>query len=96
MQKNVGGFDRGARIVVGPLLVLIGIAVLEGVLSLTAGAFGLALAVIALVSGAVLTTTAVTRKCPMNARLGIDTSRGGVDSSSEAERDENRRAGRLS
>lgn len=65
-------------------------------LSLTAGAFGLALAVIAFVSGAVLTTTAVTRKCPMNARLGIDTSRGGVDSSSEAGRDENRSAGRLS
>ncbi|ELY92035.1 YgaP family membrane protein [Natrinema altunense] len=96
MQKNVGGFDRGIRVVVGPLLVLIGIAALGGLLSLTAGSLGLALAVIALVSGAVLTTTAVTRKCPINARLSIDTSRGGVDSGSAAGRDENRRAGRLS
>ncbi|ELY81902.1 MULTISPECIES: DUF2892 domain-containing protein [Natrinema] len=96
MQTNVGGFDRGARLVVGPLLVIIGIAALGGVVSLTAGTLGLALATIALVAGAVLTTTAVTRKCPMNARFGIDTSRDGAESSAEPERDENRRAGRLS
>ncbi|MBZ6496903.1 YgaP family membrane protein [Natrinema longum] len=96
MQKNVGGFDRGARIVVGPILVLVGIGALGGLLSLTAGTLGLALAAIALVVGAVLTTTAVTQKCPMNARLGLDTYRDGAESSAEAGRDENRRAGRLS
>ncbi|PCR88989.1 YgaP family membrane protein [Natrinema ejinorense] len=96
MQKNVGGFDRGARIVVGPVLVLIGIAALGGLLSLTAGALGLALAAIALVGGAVLTTTAATQKCPMNARLGIDTYRDGAESNAEPVKDENRRAGRLS
>ncbi|ADB63044.1 hypothetical protein Htur_4224 (plasmid) [Haloterrigena turkmenica DSM 5511] len=96
MQKNVGGYDRGARFVFGPLLAIIGIAALGGLISLAAGTVGFALAAIALVVGAVLTITAVTQKCPMNGLLGIDTYRGGVESRSEGGRDENRRAGRLS
>jgi len=96
MQKNVGGYDRGARFVFGPILAVVGIAALGGVLSVTAGMLGVALAAIALVVGAVLTVTAVTQKCPMNARLGIDTYRDEVESRSEAGKEENRRAGRLS
>lgn len=96
MQKNVGGYDRGARLVFGPLLAIIGIAALGGVIALTTGPLGFALAAIALVVGAVLTITAVTQKCPMNGLLGINTYRGGVESRSEVGRDENRRTGRLS
>jgi hypothetical protein len=96
MQKNVGGYDRGARFVFGPFLAIIGIAALSGLISLTAGTIGFALAAIALVVGAVLTITATTQKCPMNALIGINTYRGEVESYSEVSKEENRKAGRLS
>jgi len=93
MQKNVGGYDRGARFVFGPFLAIIGIAALSGLISLTAGTIGFALAAIALVVGAVLTITATTQKCPMNALIGINTYRGEVESYSEVSKGKTARLG---
>lgn len=76
MEKNVGGTDRTARLVVGPLLALIGIAILGGWLTLASGTLGTALGAIALVVGVVLLFTGVTQLCVVNRLLGVDTYRG--------------------
>jgi hypothetical protein len=68
MNKNVGGIDRTARLVVGPLLLLVGIAAFVGVFPL--GTVG---GVVALVVGAVLTVTGAVQRCPLHTLLGIDT-----------------------
>lgn len=73
MDKNVGGYDRIARLVAGPILLALGIAALAGVLTLAEGATGMALAVIALLIGVVFLGTALTQKCPLNSLLGINT-----------------------
>jgi hypothetical protein len=75
MEKNVGGYDRTARFVVGPILVLVGLAALGGLFTLAAGTLGLVLAAVALLVGLVLATTAVTQKCPLNRALGLNTYR---------------------
>jgi hypothetical protein len=76
MQKNVGGFDRTARFVVGPILIIVGLAAFGGLITLAAGTLGLVIAAVALLVGLVLAATAVTQKCPLNDLLGIDTYRG--------------------
>ncbi len=68
MSKNVGGIDRKARLVVGPLLLLVSIAAFVGVLPL--GTLG---GVASLVVGVVLTVTGAVQRCPLNALLGVDT-----------------------
>ncbi|WP_136717082.1 YgaP family membrane protein [Halorientalis salina] len=73
MDKNVGGYDRIARLVAGPILLVLGIAALAGMLTLAEGTVGTALAVIALLIGVVFLGTALTQKCPLNSLLGIDT-----------------------
>jgi hypothetical protein len=75
MEKNVGGYDRLARFVVGPVLLLLGGAGLAGFVTLAAGTLGLALAGLALIVGAILAVTAVTQKCPLNSTLGLNTYR---------------------
>jgi hypothetical protein len=75
MDKNVGGYDRLARFVVGPILLVVGLAAAGGLLSLAAGTAGLALAAVAILVGAILTVTAITQKCPLNSLLGLDTYR---------------------
>ena len=78
MEKNVGGYDRTARLVLGPILVLVGAAWFAG-LGLPAAATTLALAgaaILALV-GVVFAVTGYTQKCPLNSVLGMDTYRGG-------------------
>ena len=75
MEKNVGGFDRTARFVVGPILIVVGLAAFGGLFTLAAGTLGLVLATVALLVGLVLATTAVTRKCPLNRALGLNTYR---------------------
>ena len=68
MNPNVGGLDRTARLVVGPLALLAGLGVLVDVLP--AGSLvGAAL----LVVGAILLVTGATRRCPLNSLLGVDT-----------------------
>ena len=76
MKKNVGGYDRMARFVLGPVLLVVGLGGLGGVLTLGTGTVGIGLAVAALLVGAVLTVTATVQRCPLNRALGIDTYRG--------------------
>ncbi|MFB6106211.1 MAG: DUF2892 domain-containing protein [Halobacteriaceae archaeon] len=69
MDQNVGGTDRLARLVVGPLLVLVAVVSLAGLYPLGPVVEG-----VALVVGAVLAVTGAVRKCPLNAAFGVDTS----------------------
>ncbi|MFB6161734.1 MAG: DUF2892 domain-containing protein [Haloferacaceae archaeon] len=78
MNKNVGGYDRLARAVVGPALLVVGLAAAAGYVTLAAGTLGLVLAALAILVGAVLAVTAATRTCPLNSVLGVDTYRGGT------------------
>jgi hypothetical protein len=75
MEKNVGGYDRIARLLVGPLLVLVGAAALGGLFSVAGGTLGLAIAVVAILVGAVFVVTGITQKCPLNNALGLNTYR---------------------
>lgn len=75
MEKNVGGYDRIARFVVGPVLIVVGAAAFGGLLTLAAGTLGLVLAGVAVLVGAVLTVTAATQKCPLNSVIGMNTYR---------------------
>lgn len=76
MKKNVGGFDRIARIIFGPLLILGGIAGYIGLIPVAFGPVPQALGSLILVLiGAILAVTAVTQKCPVNWVLGVDTYR---------------------
>ena len=76
MEKNVGGYDRIARAIVGPVLIIVGAAALAGFLTIATGTLGLVVAGAALLVGAVLTTTAFTQKCPLNNVLGFNTYKG--------------------
>jgi hypothetical protein len=68
MEQNVGGLDRTARLVIGPLLVIVGLAVLLGTVP-----GGQAVGAVLLVAGAVLLATGLTRRCVINRLLGVDT-----------------------
>lgn len=68
MRENVGGADRVARAVAGPALLAFGVG-----RWLTGGASAGAL--LAAVAGALITETAVTRVCPVNEVLGVDSAR---------------------
>lgn len=88
MEKNVGGFDRIARLVVGPLLVLAGIAGYVGVLVLAFGPVPQALAsVLVFLVGVILAVTGITQKCPLNRILGFDTYRPESPGSEEGDRE---------
>ncbi|WP_254543264.1 YgaP family membrane protein [Halomarina pelagica] len=77
MQKNVGGYDRIARLVLGPILVAVALAGLFGVVGLAIGPVStLIVAVIAGLVGVVFLVTGTTQKCPLNRALGVDTYRG--------------------
>lgn len=73
MQKNVGGYDRSVRFALGPILILVGVAAFSGLVTLSGGTLGLVLAGAAVAVGAVLTVTATTQKCPLNAAIGMNT-----------------------
>jgi len=64
MQENVGNTDRLLRIGIGASLATFGL------LRLKSGRLGPALL---FASGALLLESAITRVCPVNALLGIDT-----------------------
>ncbi|WP_276301762.1 YgaP family membrane protein [Halorussus lipolyticus] len=68
MEKNVGGFDRTARLILGPALLLVVLAWLLGAIALD-----LWLAVVVLLVGTILTVTGLTQKCPANSLLGMNT-----------------------
>ena len=76
MEKNVGGYDRIGRFVVGALLVVGGIAGYAGMLRLAIGPVPQALmALILVLIGVILVVTGYTQKCPINSVLKINTSR---------------------
>ena len=76
MEKNVGGYDRIGRFVVGTVLVLAGIAGYAGMLRVAVGPAPQALmALLLLLIGAILLVTGYTQKCPINQTLGINTYR---------------------
>jgi hypothetical protein len=66
MHENVGTMDRTARFVAGPLLMGLGATALGGRRGRTSG-------LVALVAGALVLESAVTRVCPLNRLLGLDT-----------------------
>ncbi|WP_276271163.1 YgaP family membrane protein [Haloarcula litorea] len=78
MQPNVGGYDRLARAALGPVAIVVGVALLIGAVSLDAGGLGAIVGVLALVVGVVFVATAALRWCPLNAVTAIDTTAGGT------------------
>lgn len=78
MDRNVGGLDRTARLVLGPLFVVAGVLVVLGVTPLGGSpAVTTAVALVLLVVGGVLLGTGGIQKCPLNEAAGIDTYEGG-------------------
>jgi len=70
MRENVGGADRVARFVIGPVLMGIGLVQLGS-------RRGRALAALALVAGAAVLESGITRVCPVSRLLGLDTAHPG-------------------
>jgi len=68
MRENVGGADRLVRAAAGPALLLLGYA-------RWGGRDGELPGLLAMLGGALITETAVTRVCPLNEVLGVDTAR---------------------
>lgn len=74
MKRNVGGIDRSARLVVGPVLVVVGAALALGLFDLgVVGTAAVVLTDLLLVVGAVFVVTGATQKCPANEIAGLDT-----------------------
>ena len=74
-EKNVGGRERLVRAILGPTLLVVGLATLVGVLSLGGGVSATVVGLVAVVAGMRLTITARTQKCYLNERLGRNTYR---------------------
>lgn len=73
---NVGGWDRIARLGIGPVLILAGIAGYAGVLALAVGPLPQALtSVVVFLVGIILLVTGLLQKCPLNSVLGMNTDR---------------------
>jgi hypothetical protein len=68
MKENVGSWDRRIRSIAGPILLGVGTRMLTRRKSPIGG-------VAAMLAGAMLSQTAMTRVCPMSAALGINTAR---------------------
>jgi uncharacterized membrane-anchored protein len=78
MEKNVGGYDRIGRFVIGAVLVVAGVAGYAGVIPVAVGPAPQALtAIVLVVIGAVLLATGYTRKCVINRILGVNTNKRG-------------------
>ena len=74
MKKNVGGVDRAARLVIGPVLLLAGVAGYVGLFSLAVGPLPQALtAAITFLVGTVLLVTGLIQRCPLNRLLKLNT-----------------------
>ena len=72
MEKNVGGVDRTARLVIGAVLAVAGIAAATGTIEIASAAI---VGGVAILIGAILLVTGTTRKCPINQAAGINTNR---------------------
>ncbi len=73
---NVGGWDRGIRLILGVLLLVLGFA----------GIFKGALAIIGYIIGAIALVTGLVTYCPINALLGFDTRKTGVALESDTQK----------
>jgi len=74
-KKNIGGSERVVRAVVGPSLLLVGIAGLVGTGTFAPGLAGTAVAVVLGIAGLRMSQTAITQRCYVNALLGRDSCR---------------------
>jgi hypothetical protein len=74
MEKNVGGYDRIGRFVIGAVLVVAGAVGIAGEMSLAVGPLSTVVvgALLALV-GVVLLVTGATQTCPINSVVGLNT-----------------------
>ena len=81
-EKNVGGWDRLLRLIVGPVLIVISAGAVVGFISISP-----ALIVLSAIVGPILTVTGLTQKCPVNNLIGMDTYKGRkvTDSTTEQE-----------
>jgi len=80
MEKNVGGYDRIGRLVVGMVLLIVGIAgiAVGSAVNLAVGPIPQTVAAaILLLVGAILVVTGYLQQCPINSQLGINTLGGG-------------------
>jgi uncharacterized membrane protein len=68
MQENVGKVDRIIRSVVGPSLMLMGFRRLGG-------RAGRPMGLASMIGGALIVESAITKVCPLNEAMGIDTRR---------------------
>ncbi|MFB6132804.1 MAG: DUF2892 domain-containing protein [Halanaeroarchaeum sp.] len=76
MEKNVGGYDRIGRFVIGAVLVLVGIVGYVGIVQVAVGPLPQALtSVVLVVIGAILLVTGYVHKCPINSVIGLNTYR---------------------
>lgn len=65
MKCNVGGIDRNIRFVVGVVLLIVGLL----------APMDMTWRIVAVVIGAIALITAFAKFCPINAMLGVDTSK---------------------
>lgn len=76
MTRNVGTLDRLVRFIVGPLMLLVGIAGYLGAIPVAIGPVPQALgALVLVVLGVIFTVTAATRTCPLYLLFGVSTRR---------------------
>lgn len=68
MKENVGPEDRLLRSMAGPVLLAAGYTWLGG-------RDGHSIGLVAMIGGALIIESAITKVCPLNAALGIDTRR---------------------
>lgn len=81
-EKNVGGWDRLLRLVVGPVLLVVAAAAALGAIVLSP-----VLVALSAIVGAILTVTGLTQKCPMNHLLGMNTYEGRPTGEPETEQE---------
>jgi hypothetical protein len=88
MEKNVGGYERIARIAGGTLLVLYAAMELGGVVDVVGdGTALLALLAGLAVVGSILLVTGTTQQCPINQQVGRNTYRAKGAGEGDAEED---------
>jgi hypothetical protein len=71
MEQNVGGYDRVARLILGPILSFTGKATLLGLLPLS-----VPLGALAVAAGFVLLVSGATGRCMLHSVFGVDTTTG--------------------
>ncbi|MCE7733975.1 MAG: DUF2892 domain-containing protein [Candidatus Heimdallarchaeota archaeon] len=68
ISKNVGGLDRKLRLIIGPILLVLGILAALDFVDLNS-----IVQILFLVVGSILTFTGTVQTCPLNAALRVNT-----------------------